>query len=74
MLRSIGKIEITFLYWLAYASSRLPIIQRLASALDLFQNIDGFRDPYERFGLVIVLIDVGADQGHEIVKVSQKSR
>ena len=55
----------------------MPIIERAAGALNLFEDIGRLRGPDEGFGVLVVFFDVlfdGDDQFFGIVKAPRRSR
>jgi hypothetical protein len=51
----------------------MPIIHGLASALNFFQDVGGFRSPYERFAIVVVLIDVSTDCHNQLFDIAKNA-
>src|SRR6185437_6995174 len=49
----------------------MPIIQGPAGALDLFEDVGGFRGPDERLGLIVVLVDVSTDGHDQLLDIAE---
>jgi len=49
----------------------MPIIQGLASALDLFEDVGCFRGPNEWLGLIVVLVNISANGHDQLLDIAE---